>query len=116
MRKALGDMLEILGERRVSVGRELTKMHEEIFRGPISGALARFTNPRGEFTIVIGAADAADEASTDTIEAARRALAEMRTQRIKARDAVRRVTTETGLSRRKVYAMWLEAGQEQEST
>lgn len=51
--EALGDIEEILGDRRLSVCRELTKIHEEIFRSNVSKAREHFTEPRGEFTLVI---------------------------------------------------------------
>ena len=52
--KTLKDMLGSWGERRVAVARELTKMHEEIFRGSISEALAHFSGEvRGELTLVV---------------------------------------------------------------
>ena len=52
---ALGSMLEGLGDRNVAVCRELTKMHESIYRGTFSEAINFFTEkaPRGEFVIVI---------------------------------------------------------------
>jgi 16S rRNA (cytidine1402-2'-O)-methyltransferase len=43
----------VLGDRRVAVGRELTKLHEEWVRGPISLVLDCLTEPRGEFTVVL---------------------------------------------------------------
>jgi 16S rRNA (cytidine1402-2'-O)-methyltransferase len=51
----LRDLLEIFGDRRICVARELTKTFEEIFRGSVSEAIAKFefTPPRGEFTIVV---------------------------------------------------------------
>jgi 16S rRNA (cytidine1402-2'-O)-methyltransferase len=42
-----------LGDRPVAVGRELTKVHEELVRGPISEVRARLGEPRGEFTVVL---------------------------------------------------------------
>jgi 16S rRNA (cytidine1402-2'-O)-methyltransferase len=51
--EALTDIGGILGDRRVSVCRELTKVHEEIFRGTVSQAREHFTQPRGEFSLVI---------------------------------------------------------------
>jgi 16S rRNA (cytidine1402-2'-O)-methyltransferase len=51
--QALGDIEEILGNRRISVCRELTKVHEEIFRGRVSQAREHFIEPRGEFTLVV---------------------------------------------------------------
>jgi 16S rRNA (cytidine1402-2'-O)-methyltransferase len=53
LRETLNDTLEILGDRRISVCRELTKVHEEIFRGRLSQAKEHFVEPRGEFSLVI---------------------------------------------------------------
>jgi 16S rRNA (cytidine1402-2'-O)-methyltransferase len=53
LREALSDIEEILGNRRLSVCRELTKVHEEIFRGRVSQAREYFAEPRGEFSLVI---------------------------------------------------------------
>jgi len=53
IREALSDIEEILGDRRISVCRELTKVHEEIFRGRVSQAKEHFAEPRGEFSLVI---------------------------------------------------------------
>ena len=51
----LQDVLDIFGDRQVSVARELTKKFEEVFRGKVTEAIEKFqeTSPRGEFTIVI---------------------------------------------------------------
>ena len=51
--KALNDIRDELGDRRIAVCRELTKIYEEIFRGTVSEAIAYFLKPRGEFTLVI---------------------------------------------------------------
>jgi 16S rRNA (cytidine1402-2'-O)-methyltransferase len=55
MLASLEDLQTQLGDRQVAVGRELTKLHEEIFRGSLSEATQHFTQnqPRGEFTLVI---------------------------------------------------------------
>jgi 16S rRNA (cytidine1402-2'-O)-methyltransferase len=53
LREALTDIEEVMGDRRVSVCRELTKVHEEIFRGRVSQAREHFVEPRGEFSLVI---------------------------------------------------------------
>jgi len=52
---SLHDILSVLGDRRICVAREMTKLYEEFWRGPISGALEYFQSkePRGEFTLVI---------------------------------------------------------------
>jgi len=59
LRKTLAELAEALGpEHPVAVARELTKRHEEIFRGTLAEALAHFQNPRGEFVIVLAPAPA----------------------------------------------------------
>jgi len=50
---ALDDILTVLGDRRIAVCRELTKLHEEVFRGTVSGAMKHFIKPKGEFTLII---------------------------------------------------------------
>ncbi|MGB7117595.1 MAG: 16S rRNA (cytidine(1402)-2'-O)-methyltransferase [Anaerolineales bacterium] len=52
---AFKDLQEILGDRMIAVGRELTKLHEEIYREKISAAYEHFSSqpPRGEFTLVV---------------------------------------------------------------
>ena len=52
---SLADILSVLGDRRICVAREMTKMFEEFWRGPVSGAIEYFKSkePRGEFTLVI---------------------------------------------------------------
>ena len=51
----LQDVLEVFGDRQVSVARELTKKFEEVFRGKVTQAIDKFqeTSPRGEFTVII---------------------------------------------------------------
>ena len=53
LQEALSDIEEILGNRRLSICRELTKVHEEIFRGRVSEGREHFAEPRGEFSLVI---------------------------------------------------------------
>ncbi len=51
----LEDMRAELGDRRITVCRELTKVHEEVWRTTVSGALERYRkeDPRGEFTLAV---------------------------------------------------------------
>lgn len=105
---ALQDIKNILGERRLAVCRELTKLHEEVFRGTVSQAIEYFTEPRGEFTLVIeGRGEPEKPRLTEDVEAE---LGEMRRAGITAREAVSRLAKETGLSRKELYRAWLETG------
>ena len=105
LRQALLDLRDALGDRRIAVCRELTKLHEEIYRGTISEAIEHFTAPRGEFTLVIEGAPAGVTAVPDNeIDAALRRLKQ---RGVLAREAVREVTAQTGAPRRQVYQRWL---------
>lgn len=53
IRATLTDLLETVGDRYVTVGRELTKAHEQLVKGPISNVLSTVTAPKGEFTVVV---------------------------------------------------------------
>jgi len=102
---ALTDIQAALGDRRLAVCRELTKLHEEIFRGTISEATAHFTAPRGEFTLVIeGAPDRPPEFSDDNL---RTRLRELRASGLSSRDAISQVARSTGVPRKRVYALSL---------
>ena len=102
---ALNDMLLILGDRKVAVCRELTKIHEEVFRGTISQAIEHFTEPRGEFTLVIEGKRGKDRPLlTEDIE---RQLHHMRRSGVKAKEAIAKLAGETGLSKKELYRAWL---------
>ncbi len=51
--QSLRDVQAVLGDRRLVLAREMTKLHEEIWRGSIGGALEHFREPRGEFVLVV---------------------------------------------------------------
>ena len=110
LRASLRDMARVLGgDRPVAVCRELTKMYEEVFRGTLEEASAHFTQPRGEFTLVIGGSGDA-EPSKDVDEAQLiRELRALEQAAMPAKEAVPRVAREHNLSRRLVYRLWLES-------
>ncbi|MBI3733643.1 MAG: 16S rRNA (cytidine(1402)-2'-O)-methyltransferase [Chloroflexi bacterium] len=117
--ECLRDARDALGERRVAVARELTKLHEETFRGTLSESIAHFEAqaPRGEFTLVIGGAalrqapdldrGQAQAAALWTEDAVRAALEQQASRGASAQEAARHVARQSGWARRDVYALWL---------
>ena len=114
LRATLADIAEILHDPPIAVCRELTKLHEEVWRGLASAAHEYFTEPRGEITIVIGPVNLGERTENDSeeerMEAARQTLTEHRAAGKRGRDAVAEVVASTGLPRRAVYALWVETG------
>ncbi|MBQ2237167.1 MAG: 16S rRNA (cytidine(1402)-2'-O)-methyltransferase [Clostridia bacterium] len=55
----LKDMQEILGDRKIAIVRELTKIHESVFRTPLSEAVKFYSEntPRGEFVLILSGKD-----------------------------------------------------------
>jgi len=103
---ALDDILLVLGDRKIAICRELTKIHEEVFRGRISQATQYFTQPRGEFTLVIEGKRERDKPQlTPDIE---QQLRHMRQSGLTAKEAIARVASETGLPKKELYRTWLE--------
>jgi len=107
LKAVLDDMLLTLGDRRVAVCRELTKVHEEVFRGTISQAIEHFTEPRGEFTLVIEGNKKNKPQLTEAIE---KQLHYMYLSGATAKEAIAKVSAETGLSRKELYRAWLKLG------
>ncbi|MBF6599253.1 MAG: 16S rRNA (cytidine(1402)-2'-O)-methyltransferase [Dehalococcoidia bacterium] len=103
LRGTLADLQAALGDRRIAICRELTKLHEEIWRGSVSAALAHFAEPRGEFTIVVEGGGAASEREGERVEDVVRELRESGTS---ARTAVAEVARRCAVPRREAYRAW----------
>lgn len=105
LRDTLADMVDILGaDRPIAACRELTKLHEEIWRGTLAEARREWERrePRGEFTLVVGGAPPAlgwDQAQVEM------ALTKTLAAGVSLKDAVRQVTSQSGWGRREVYAL-----------
>ena len=101
----LADLSAVFGaERRISLCRELTKLHEEVLRTTLGEAAAYYAEhaPRGEFVLIVeGAAPLAPEAvsEADALEAVRALIG----QGLSRKDAVRRVSEQTGIPKNELY-------------
>ena len=101
----LEDMAAVFGpDRRISLCRELTKLHEEVLRTTLGRAAAHYRQeaPKGEFVLVLAGAEPERPCLCSVEEAAARARALM-DQGWSRKDAVRQVAQETGLPRNAVY-------------
>ena len=103
---ALRDIESTLGDRPVAVARELTKLHEEIFRGRASAARAHFAQKEilGEITLVIGGAPEAAQEPWDETRV-RAEVERMVNEGMKKKEAARRVAELSGWPVREVYKL-----------
>lgn len=105
LQNTLKDLTDAFGpERRISLCRELTKLHEQILRMTLGEALAYYTenDPRGEYVLILeGAAEASVEALTleDAVSLALERIASGASKK----DAVREVSRETGFPKNALY-------------
>ena len=112
VRATLQDIHSTFGDRTLAVCRELTKLHEEVFRGTAAEALLHFEAPRGEFVLLLEGSDAAvppgnsQEASDGEIRAY---LQELRDRGVRGRDAAESSAARFGISRNRAYQLWLES-------
>ncbi|MBI1879676.1 MAG: 16S rRNA (cytidine(1402)-2'-O)-methyltransferase [Chloroflexi bacterium] len=105
LRESLNDMIDLLGgDRPIAVCRELTKLHEEIWRGTLMEARQEWKQrePRGEFTLVVGGAPPKPDWDQLQIEVS---LAKAMAAGASVKDAVRQLAEWSGWGKREVYAL-----------
>ena len=110
LRRTLADMLAAFGDRRVSISRELTKLHEETLRITLSQAVAHFEErePRGEFVLVIeGYTPSADDGVT--LDDALAMVCKLTDGGASLKDATKAVSVETGIAKNTLYKAATEA-------
>ncbi len=107
--ESLDDIGQTLGNRKICVARELTKVYEEFFRGTVEEAREHFRlhAPRGEFTLVVAGAEAspAESAASEAWDDARvrTAVQKLIATGLTRTEAAKRVARESGRDRREVY-------------
>ena len=114
--KTLSDLTTACGAvRRVVVARELTKLHEEIWRGTLQDANMYFstTEPRGEFVIILEPAKPpAPPTDEELVEAIRAEIA----KGVSRKDSAARVSARFGIAKRHVYELALQLRDDTESS
>lgn len=97
----LASILEEMGDRQIVVARELTKLHEELWRSSVSEAIAEFEErtPRGEFVLIIDGG----EKSEQDIEDLKQEFFALKEERLTTKDAVGTLARKYNLPRRAVY-------------
>jgi 16S rRNA (cytidine1402-2'-O)-methyltransferase len=108
LRATLRDLGECLGkDRHIVLARELTKLHEEFWRGTIEEAIAYYTQhePRGEFTLVVAGAELAMPVLSE--DALKAELEQIMAQGVSRSQATRQLAQLTKLPRRQLYQLAL---------
>ena len=106
----LEDLQDTFGaDRRISLCRELTKLHEETVRTTLGEAVERYsqTPPKGEFVLVVEGGEARKAAAVTLEDAVAQVLA-LKAQGVRLKDAAKEVAEHTGLSKNELYAAALE--------
>ena len=110
LRTTLADLRDAFGpERRISLCREMTKLHEETMRCTIGEAVDYYelTEPKGEYVLVVAGAEPVQAAAVSLEDGVAQVLA-LKRQGIRLKDAAREVAEHTGLSKNELYAAALE--------
>lgn len=110
LRSTMRDLAEHLGDRRVSISREITKLHEECLRMTLSEAVEYYQEhePRGEFVLVIeGASENPEQAAANQMEQAIALTEELTAAGFTLRDAVKQAAKQTGARKNQLYQTML---------
>lgn len=104
LKNTLEDLLAALGNRRIALCRELTKIHEEVIRGTLEEMNSYYENivPKGEFVLVIEGAPR-KTAEEVTIEQAVEMAQALVSQGIKASEASKEIAAKTPFSKSQIY-------------
>ena len=111
----LQDLLDTLGDRRLALVRELTKLHEEVIRTTLSEAVERYRQqpPRGEFVLVVEGAAPVEEVAATPQQAAQLARELINAQGLSLSEAARQAAAQTGLKKGDIYRLLVQANEEE---
>ena len=111
LRATLDDFCATFGpDRRISLCRELTKLHEETLRMTLGEAVAYYEehDPKGEYVLVLAGAEHREETTAVTLEDAVAQVKALQAQGMRLKDAAKEVAAHTGLSKNELYSAALE--------
>ena len=98
--KTLKAMLEVFGDRYISISREISKLHESVFVGNISQALNSFDEVKGEFVIVVSASEEVIDSEMSIIDNVNMYIK----SGLSSMDAIKRVAKERKIPKSVVYS------------
>ncbi len=103
----LEDMLDALGDRRICLVRELTKLHEEVIHSTLAEAAVRYRNEaaRGEFVLILEGCTPEETPPATPEDGAQLARTLMEEDGLSASEAARRAAAETGLKKGDIYRL-----------
>jgi len=106
LRATLEDMLKYFGDRRISICRELTKVHEEVMRTTLSEAVKYYeeNSPRGEYVLVVEGASENENDREYTLDDAVKLAGELIEKGIKLTDACKEAASVTGIRKNDIYS------------
>jgi len=107
--ESLGDMRDLLGDREIVIARELTKLHEEFLRGPVSAAIEKFsaTEARGEITLLVRGARESTAISAERLKAE---IGQLKAQGLRVKEIAEMLGEKYAVAKRDVYRLAIEAG------
>jgi 16S rRNA (cytidine1402-2'-O)-methyltransferase len=110
IRETLAEAQAVLGNRRASLARELTKLHEQFLRGTLADLSAQLQvqEPRGEMTLVIAGANEDEEQPSPTHESLTTQLEQLIQSGSSRNDALKQLAKRRGLSKKEAYRLLLE--------
>ncbi len=95
-------MLDIFGDREISIAREIAKKYESIYRGNISGVINNFDNIKGEFVIVVSGYSNDNDSELNVVDSVNLYIS----NGMDKMSAIKMVAKDKNISKSEVYSMY----------
>ncbi len=105
LKATLKDMYAYFGDRQIAIVKELTKIHETVFRTSLKGAIDYFEveNPRGEYVLILAGQEKTKEKQPITLEQAVLLAKELVEKGVSVNEASKTVAADTGIKKSLIY-------------